>query len=285
MRTENLSLTERSQVARRLFELGFLAVAGARELAVACTAKVEQALGHYQAFWNLEVSGALDAATQEHLFRRRFCGLPDVLGLEASADAAALCQWAKSHLRVCINGRLPSLTDADFREAVMLALGWWQAESGLSFELVTDPRAADILITTGPIPGDGGPGGVLAQSELPCGHGGRRLTQLYDTRERYQLLDEMTGNAIDLARVVAHEIGHALGLGHTNVPAQLMNPTIHPKIRRPQPGWDIPEIRRRYPPPVNPPPTVPTPPAGELRPIVIQFPRPVTEITLHLKAA
>ena len=53
-----------------------------------------------------------------------------------------------------------------------------------------------------------------------------------------------SGGSIDLVRVVAHEMGHALGLPH-GPSGNLMQPTVDARIRRPK-SWDIAEIQRRY---------------------------------------
>jgi hypothetical protein len=110
-----------------------------------------------------------------------------------------------------------------------------------------------------------GRNGILAQSELPIGFTPqftRQISQLYDTGENWTLSGNPPANRIDLGRVMCHELGHAIGIGHIT-DGNLMAPMYSTQIALPRNG-DVTEARARYgsPAPVSPPP--PPPPGGSL---------------------
>ncbi len=151
--------------------------------------------------------------------------------------------------------------------------------------VLTGPDQADVTITFVAMDG---PQGILAQSELPPTPGfAGKLSQEFDTQEAWVDQDSPTSPAaIDAQRVLAHEIGHALGLPHLQAPGNLMNPIYSTVIRTPQSG-DAAAIQVLYGPPQhNPPgepPDLPPPVAGSLT--TINFARPMSSITIAAHAA
>lgn len=178
----------------------------------------------------------------------RICGVPDHLG-----DVSA--KWPMLDVSIFAAGSIGGVLFAD---AVAYAAKAWNEVCGLRLVHSTNQKTANIALGQGPIDGRNG---VLAQSELPVGFSPsfmRQLQQQYDTGEVWTLSANPPSGRIDLGRVMAHEIGHAIGIGHIS-DGNLMAPTYSTSIALPRNG-DVTEARARYgspaavPPPVNPPP-------------------------------
>lgn len=135
------------------------------------------------------------------------------------------------------------------------AFASWEAVCGLKFKVASGPNDANILIGTGRgrRAGFDGPMGILAFCYLPSGDNfAGQLNMLLDLDEAWT--DDPAKNGILMLNTVAHELGHGLGLDHTNVQRQLMNPVYSAAIATPQ-SHDRQEVVDRYGPPVAAPVT------------------------------
>lgn len=194
---------------------------------------VEQAVREYQSWHGLLVDGDAGPVTQSHLEQPRFCAFPDAF--TAPEALGTINRWGKKRLSIEVQGSLGRLSDDVFREGVITGFRLWSVVADLTFDLV--PSGGDLILDTGRIDG---PAGTLAYFQLPTrdGHLSPPLGGRADDDERWN-------QTVMLVPVIGHEGGHGLGLGHTNVPRQLMNPVLS-DIDRPQPAWDVPEIQKRY---------------------------------------
>lgn len=124
---------------------------------------------------------------------------------------------------------LAAFMPAGFHAAITAAFASWTVGTGLTFIEVADSGLDwnDPLAVSGDIRLGGevfdGPGGVLAHGFFPPANGSTAAGDIhFDIAELWKL--GFGGAGFDIEWVAAHEIGHAIGLEHTAVPASLMNP-------------------------------------------------------------
>ena len=116
---------------------------------------------------------------------------------------------------------------AAWHTAIAAAFASWSAVADLTFVLVADDGAAFNAATTS---GDmrfgahafDGAGGTLAHGFFPPANGLTAAGDMhFDVADTWKI--GFGGPGFDIFQVAAHEIGHAIGLDHTLVPASLMN--------------------------------------------------------------
>lgn len=192
---------------------------------------------------------ANDWATIEQHWQQPRCALPDM-----QQQVGELNKWDNPDITWAIINDLPGLSRQDFESAAATAFGYWATVCGIRPKKTNDPNTANVVITVGNIDG---PSGTLAWSELP-NRGTRRVTQKYDSSERKWVISlNPSGGALDITRVLAHEIGHAVGIFHISA-GNLLAPTYSLQVHKPMSG-DVAEATARYGPPVAQPTPIPTP--------------------------
>ena len=181
------------------------------------------------AMCGVSVCTSSDAAGLFSSLRRKpRCGVrnADVLGNKS--------KWGKNNLRYYILGRdhrdLPrQVWDQEFR----LAFDSWSDIIPVTFERTIRQRHADIIISVGNRLKEsfGVKGGVLAWAEMPSNnhYNGTLLTK-FDLAERWVLPEDWIYGTV-LRTVAAHEIGHLLGLDHSNDEEALMYPYINNALK------------------------------------------------------
>lgn len=209
----------------------------------------------YQWFFGLPVDGFIGPETYASLTAPRFCAHPDNYQPPLSLGGG-INRWGKKLIKIEVVGTLGNLPDSEFRDGVITGARTWSGVCGIKFDLVQS--GGDMVVDTGRIDGSGK---TLAYFQLPSSDGFLgRLGGKFDDDENWPNI---------LVAVAAHELGHGLGLGHTNVPNQLMNPILS-RFSSPQEAWDIPQAIARYghpkadtpEPPESPPPQIPVPESG-----------------------
>jgi hypothetical protein len=107
-------------------------------------------------------------------------------------------------------GGMKRIPTPKIKQVIQEAANKWAAICDLSFREANGSRDADLLIITKHLDG---PGGTLADQQLPRGDNRQLLMRL--DNERFIISDQPnTGSNVDLRRVVLHELGHGIGIGH-----------------------------------------------------------------------
>lgn len=184
----------------------------------------------------------------------RFCGNSEQMMSEARKRAY---QWRnKRKLAYFLASQVVGVTE--FSKTCQEAYNKISAVCGLSFEPAASLNVADIVIYTRKIDG---PGGVLAEHELPPGND-QQIRGWIDKSDSYTNTIP-PGNKILFPAVFLHESLHGCGLPHTNVPNSLMNPFYDPAIYN-LTAWEIEQLKSLYGEPIVGPqePTNPAPAGG-----------------------
>ncbi|XP_077579377.1 matrix metalloproteinase-28 [Stigmatopora nigra] len=220
------------------------------------TAEMESAIREFQWLSRLPMTGELDSATLRQMAAPR-CGMSDkgsqqvwaqrvnvIFTAKKSPAGSAWCRrkrsavktdkWSKHHLAYQMVNWPDHLSLRSVRLAVKAAFQLWSNVSGLVFQEATEGPADIRLAFYEGDHNDGtafdGPGGTLAHAFLP-----RRGEAHFDKAERWSLNGNKGHN---LFMVMAHEIGHTLGLEHSPVRHALMSPYYRKLGRNLVMSWD-----------------------------------------------
>ena len=187
------------------------------------------AVSQFQSFYRIypEQDGVCDEATVRLLTQPR-CGMPDPTpgGRSAYGRLAPFvtvgAKWPKNELTYRFMNSSPDLTVDRQRQIIREAFGRWAAVCNLRFTEVSN-GTADLPIAFqrgshgdgSPFDDAGGPdGNTLAHAFFPPPAGGTFAGSMhFDEFEGWK--DQPGGAGIRLYNVALHEIGHLLGLSHS----------------------------------------------------------------------
>ena len=195
----------------------------------------KDAVSQFQSFYRLypEEDGVADAATVDQLVQIR-CGVPDPTPAGDAGGALAPfvtvgAKWPSNQLTFRFINSTPDLPEGRQREIIREAFARWQAVSGLTFTEVTSGASTLSIAFHSGSHGDGSPfddaggpdGNTLAHAFFPPPRGGQWAGALhFDEFELWK--DQPGGPGIRLYNVALHEIGHNLGLAHSQDQTAIM---------------------------------------------------------------
>jgi Ca2+-binding RTX toxin-like protein len=144
-------------------------------------------------------------------------------------DFTTVGAWSRRTLTYGFAGFTNDMPVVNIRAALQAAFALWSDVTRLTFIEAPAGATPDMVIRFAfGNHGDGssfdGGGGVLAHAFFPPPQGGAFAGDVhFDDAELWA--DDFRFGSFDLVTVAAHEIGHALGLGHSTVRGALMAPT------------------------------------------------------------
>lgn len=160
----------------------------------------------------------------------RFDDLPSKTNQSSTiAEYQAISAWDKTDITYAFANGTDQLAGDTELDVIGRAFALWDQQTPLTFTRISDTSTADIVVSweVGDH-GDGdpfdGPGDVLAHASFPNPYDKSQVFLHFDDDEHW--VDSDTQD-VDLETVAAHEIGHTLGLAHSNDPNALMFPSYN----------------------------------------------------------
>ena len=177
------------------------------------------------------------------------CGLPDAL---VTSNAKKIRKWGIRDLKYFIKRSDSDMPDSIWHQEIRVAMDSWEAITNVKFIRCENPNEANIIIDIGQGEQDSfdGKGGTLAWAYLPpnSSYNGQLLMK-FDIAEFLITSPEKAG--VLLQNVAAHELGHILGLTHSEINTALMAPYYNKDVAVPQENDDGIRIRELYGHPVS----------------------------------
>jgi hypothetical protein len=185
------------------------------------------ALARYQKQHGIAQTSRFDDQTRKMMTKHR-CGMPD---LNSGLDFVARCSWLNPNLTFALEDGTNDVAGTGEFQAIRNAFATWAAAAPLTFTEVGRTQNPDVAIDwrAANDPDHSMVGGVLAHADFPPGCGVITNTLPkpvhFDDSEHLWVVGAVV-NGFDVETVGLHELGHILGLQHSDVAGSVMFPTV-----------------------------------------------------------
>jgi len=179
---------------------------------------IKNAIKSYQSFFHLNVTGAINNETLVMMAKPR-CGVADK-GAGGNAFHGAKWPWRMKSLTYAFQNTGRDMNSGTVKDTVRRAFGAWAQVAPLSFREVSGRGNMNIGFYSRSHGDNGpfdGPNRVLAHAYFPPDG------KIHFDEDEYWTVNGARG--VDLYEIATHEIGHALGLDHSNVRGTVMWPS------------------------------------------------------------
>ncbi|KAF7134288.1 hypothetical protein RHSIM_Rhsim08G0058000 [Rhododendron simsii] len=223
---------------------------------------LEAAVKAYQLNYHLKTTGALDAQTVSQMMKPR-CGVPDIVngtnwmrGGKKEANHTHSTIHTVSHFtffsgnqkwpptRYQLTYAFAPRTSSNAKSAVARAFNTWASQTQFKFSQSQNFASADLKI--GFYRGDHGDGTPFAGQNGVLAHAFAPIDGRFHYNRDYSFTVNPVEGSYHLETVALHEIGHLLGLGHSDVEDAVMFPSIPDATIKGLNADDIQGIRTLY---------------------------------------
>jgi len=207
------------------------------------------ALSRFQEYNHLPETATFDEPTRDRMTTHR-CGMPD---LEDGLAFSTRCAWPNPNLTFAFEDGTGDVAGSAEFQAVRNAFASWAGAVPLTFTETGANQNPDVVIDWRPAndPDHSMVGGVLAHADFPpaCGVVTNTLPKPvhFDDSEHLWAIGAVAGG-FDVETVALHELGHILGLQHSNVAGSVMFASVSSNFtKRALTADDLGGIRALYP--------------------------------------
>ncbi|KAF9590923.1 hypothetical protein IFM89_000468 [Coptis chinensis] len=201
---------------------------------------LESAVKEYQLNHQLKPTGSLNSMTVKQMMKPR-CGVPDIINDTTRMSSGTVSHFAfypgnrqwppdKRSLTYTFLSGVEVIDVQTLRPLISRAFARWAAVTQFTFAEAQAGAKSDISIgfyrgAHGDTESFDGPGGVLAHAYAPT-----IGVFHYDADENWST--NPTTTEIDLESIAVHEIGHLLGLRHSQITEAIMYSSFRPGERK-----------------------------------------------------